>query len=208
MPRLKIDYSKIIIYKLIHKDDYENRNVYVGSTIDFTKRKSSHKKRCLDEKSKEYNLKVYKVIRENEGWENWRMIEIEKYPCNDKREAEAREQYWLEHFNAELNTHKAFTTKEQKKEYIKQYCLENAEEIKEKSKQYRLDNPQYIKQYHLDNAEEIKEKSKQYRLENAEAIKKYKKQKIECECNGKYRIDGKARHFKSLKHQKYIKNQV
>ena len=40
------------------------------------------------------------MIRENEGWNNWSMIEIEKYPCNDKNEACARERYWYELLNA------------------------------------------------------------------------------------------------------------
>ena len=39
------------------------------------------------------------MIRKNGGWENWCMIEIEKYPCNDKNEAKARERYWLETLN-------------------------------------------------------------------------------------------------------------
>ena len=31
------------------------------------------------------------MMRGNGGWEMFRIIEIEKYPCNDKREAEKRE---------------------------------------------------------------------------------------------------------------------
>ena len=31
------------------------------------------------------------MIRENGDWNNWSMIEIEKYPCNDDNEARARE---------------------------------------------------------------------------------------------------------------------
>jgi hypothetical protein len=26
---------------------------------------------------------VYSTIRENGGWNNWSMVEIEKYPCKD-----------------------------------------------------------------------------------------------------------------------------
>jgi hypothetical protein len=32
------------------------------------------------------------------------MIEIEKYPCNDNNECLARERYWKEFFNANMNT--------------------------------------------------------------------------------------------------------
>ena len=38
MPRTPIDYSNTIIYKLRHKEDNENDNIYVGHTTDFTKR--------------------------------------------------------------------------------------------------------------------------------------------------------------------------
>ena len=31
------------------------------------------------------------MIRDNGGFEMFRMIELEKYPCKDKREAEKRE---------------------------------------------------------------------------------------------------------------------
>ena len=29
-------------------------------------------------------------MRDNGGWQNWSMIEIEKYPCNDQQEATKR----------------------------------------------------------------------------------------------------------------------
>ena len=35
MPKLPIDHSNTIIYKLVHKEDYENANIYIGSTTDF-----------------------------------------------------------------------------------------------------------------------------------------------------------------------------
>jgi len=50
-----------------------------------------------------YNLKVYQFIRENGGWKNFIMVEIEKFPCKDSYEAAARERYYIETFNATLN---------------------------------------------------------------------------------------------------------
>jgi len=180
MPRLKTDYSKIIIYKLVKNDDYENANIYVGSTIDFTSRKYRHKSRCCNENDKAYHLKLYQTIRENGGWNEWNMIEIEKYPCNDKREAEAREEWWRCEFNANLNSKRAFRTEEQKKQYyidnadkMKQYRIDNAD----KMKQYYIDNADKIKQYRIDNADKIK----QYRIDNADKIKQYKINKLKKE---------------------------
>lgn len=147
MPRKAIDYNKTIIYKLVRNDDFDNADVYVGSTTEFCRRKSAHKGHCHNENHKEYNYKVYQIIRENGGWENWKMLEIEKYPCNDKREAEAREEWWRCEFNANLNSKRAFLSEEQKKEYQNQYYRENAENRK---------------QYYTENAEKLKEYQKKY----------------------------------------------
>ena len=140
MPKLPIDHSNTTIYKLVHKEDYENANIYIGSTTDFIRRKNNHKTVCCNEKSKEYNDKKYQYIRGNGGWECFNMIEVEKYPCNDKREAEAREEYWRCHFNSQLNTKRAYKTVEQRKqydiEYQKQFYLDNKQKKLEYQKIY------------------------------------------------------------------------
>ena len=114
MPKLPIDHSNTIIYKLVKNDDYENANIYIGSTTDFIRLKNNHKNNCNNEKKKEHNNKKYQYIRENGGWDEWNMIEVEKHNCNDSNEARAREEYWRCHFNAQLNTNRAYTTVEQK----------------------------------------------------------------------------------------------
>jgi hypothetical protein len=52
---------------------------------------------------KEYSHKKYVFIREHGGWDNWQMIEVEKYPCKDMNEACARERHWYEELKAKLN---------------------------------------------------------------------------------------------------------
>jgi len=54
MPKTAIDYSKTQIYKLIHNDDINNENIYIGSTTNFVKRKWEHKDNCTNEKSKKH----------------------------------------------------------------------------------------------------------------------------------------------------------
>jgi predicted GIY-YIG superfamily endonuclease len=44
MPKLPVDYSRIVIYKIEHIENPEL--VYVGSTTDFSKRKYQHKNNC------------------------------------------------------------------------------------------------------------------------------------------------------------------
>ena len=114
------DYTKTIIYKLINYDYPEL--VYVGSTTNFTKRKQQHKESCLNEKHKKYNYKVYVSIREYDGWENWNMIKICDYPCNNKREAELEEDKYMTELKANMNMIRASRTQ-------KQYYEDNREKI-------------------------------------------------------------------------------
>jgi hypothetical protein len=132
MPKTEIDYSLGLIYKIVC-DDITVTNIYVGSTTNFTKRKSQHKSLCNKK-----DLKIYHSINDNGGWDNWSMIEIEKYPCKDKRELESRERYWFELLNANLNSHAPFKTEDEKKEYRKSWREEdkknNPEKIKEQNR--------------------------------------------------------------------------
>jgi len=148
MPRKEIDYSKIVIYKIVC-NDLNITDVYVGSTTDFTKRKSSHKSYCNNENCKSYNLKIYKMIRDNGGWDNWTMLEIEKYSCNDGNESRLRERYHLELLNAKLNCQlPSRPKKEQNKEWyeknkdkeqlrIKEYYKQNKDKINERKRELR-----------------------------------------------------------------------
>ena len=77
MPKTAIDYSQNVIYKIVC-NDLNVKDCYVGHTIQFRERKASHKSKCNNEKNKLYNLNIYQIIRENGGWSNWSMIEIEK----------------------------------------------------------------------------------------------------------------------------------
>jgi len=148
MPKTPIDYLKTLIYKLCCNDTAITQ-IYVGSTTNWTRRKQKHKETCNRETHKYYNCKNYQFIRANGGWDNWSMIQIEAYPCQNKREAEARERYWYELLGAELNIYCPFTTEQEKKEHQNQYDLAHKEEKK---------------QYYKENKEQIKEYKKQYYL--------------------------------------------
>lgn len=192
MPRLKTDYNKIIIYKLVKNDDYENENIYVGSTVDFTSRKSQHKRSCCNENEKNHNCKVYQIIRQNGGWSEWNMVEIEKFPCNDKREAEAREEYWRCEFNAKLNMRRAFASQEQRKQTAKQYSIKNRDKLNErarirynsdkqyedkdrknKMKQSNIEINNKVKQYFIDNPNEPNEKIDRIKIKHRFLTERY-----------------------------------
>jgi hypothetical protein len=103
MPKQIINYANISIYKIIC-NDVTVTDCYVGSTSNFTKRKSSHKSMCTNIKNNNYNSNVYKKIRGSGGWDNWSMVEIEKYPCKDNIEATLRERHWILLLGCTLNT--------------------------------------------------------------------------------------------------------
>jgi hypothetical protein len=157
MPKLPTDYSHTIIYHFICNDALITHN-YIGSTTNFTKRKSHHKYCCNNNNSKEYLVKKYSFIRENGGWDNWKMIEIEKFPCKDKREAEAREQYWIDLQNNKLNTicavrdYHSTNSKEKHSESNKKWYAKRTNEYKE---QILLKRREYYKQ----NAEKLRQKA-------------------------------------------------
>ena len=104
MPRKEIDYSKTVMYKIVC-NDLSITECYVGSTTQFTKRKSHHNTDCINVNSKKYNFKGYQFIRGNGGWINWSMILVEKYPCKDHLEALQRERYWCELLAVTLNSY-------------------------------------------------------------------------------------------------------
>ena len=210
MPKTPMDYSNCCIYKIEH---IENDNlVYVGHTTNFNKRKAHHKSDCSNEKSRHYTLKVYQMIRENGGFEMFKMIEVEKYPCNDKREAERRENEVMKQLKANMNSYRAFLTQEEKisvhKEYNKKYWEENKGRFsgckKEYSKQYYDINKENIcekgKQYRVDNNEQIKEREKTYRETRKDIRKEKMKEKTTCECGCEITKINSKRHQSSKSH--------
>jgi hypothetical protein len=107
MPKNNIDYSNTIIYK-IYCNDETVKDVYVGHTTNFIKRKYCHKTACSNLKN---TVKIYKVIRENGGWDNWSMIEIARYNCKDATEARIKEYEHYISLNATLNSCPPFVDK-------------------------------------------------------------------------------------------------
>jgi hypothetical protein len=206
MPKLPTDYSRIVIYVIKCLDDNITEE-YIGSTTDFIKRKNNHKTSCNNEKSKDYNQKIYQFIRINGGWNNWIMIELEKYPCNDKREAEKREEEIRVERKASLNSKKAFVG-ETIEEYRKKYKEENKDKIIEYHKEYYEANKDKIIEYHKEwyeaNKEKAKEQYKIYREANKNKIKEkhkeYRNKEYICSCGWIGTNSKKHWHLKNVIH--------
>lgn len=136
MPKKPMDYSRTIMYKLVCKDLLVTE-IYIGHTTDFIKRKCNHKSVCNNQNTINYNLKIYQIIRDNGNWDNWDMIEIEKYPCKDGNEAKARERYWIETFNANLNSSIPNRSKKEYKQTNKEQITKYQNKYNELSKEKR-----------------------------------------------------------------------
>ena len=103
MPKTDIDYSNTIIYKITCKSPDVNE-VYVGHTTNFVQRKFSHKQSCTNIKSPNHNFKLYQVIRQHNGWDNWNMEIVNFFNCKDSYEARQKEQEYFVLLKATLNS--------------------------------------------------------------------------------------------------------
>jgi len=113
MPKYNIDYSKSIIYKIEHLENPEL--LYVGSSTNFVKRKQDHKFCCNSENNSKYNMKVYKMIRENGGWDQFKIIVIKEYPCDSKINLLMEEDRMMKELKATLNRQRAYVSDEEEK---------------------------------------------------------------------------------------------
>ena len=182
MPRTPCDYSKTVIYRIFKEDS--DLPPYIGSTTDFRRRKSCHKCRSITS-----HRKVYVTIRENGGWDAFKMLQIEEFPCKNGNEARAREQYWIDQHKERLNTIGAVLNKEQEKEKKKEYCAAHKDEI-----------ATYTKEYYAAHKDEIAVRMKEYNAAHKDKITAHKTEKITCECGALVSRRNIGVHKKSAKH--------
>ena len=176
MEDVDIKYENGVIYMIKHKTD-DTKEFYIGSSKNFKKRCGSHKTACNNQNSKKYNLKVYKYIRENDGWDCWNMNVLYDYPCKNKYKLELEEQLAVKKYKSTLNKIIPRRTK-------KEYREDNIERLKEYKKEHYKDNKEIAGQYYKNNKEKILQREKEYRQNNKEEIaekdkKRYQKNKEE-----------------------------
>jgi hypothetical protein len=204
-----VNYQNGMIYKIAHR---YSPYVYIGSTTNFSRRKQEHKSICLNEKSRNYNLKVYQTIRELGGWDNFEMVLVAKCPCDDKKELHAKEFEYQQLFDVNMNVNDAVKDNEKRKIYMRKYMqkyYENKkEEILENKKKYYENKKEEIseknKKYREKNNEDIKIRKKKYYENKKEEILEKQKEKIDCECGcvvAKIKIN---RHRKTQTHIKLM----
>tara|TARA_B110000495_G_scaffold20769_1_gene14702 strand:- start:98 stop:868 length:771 start_codon:yes stop_codon:yes gene_type:complete len=107
MPKIDIDYSNTLFYKISCKDTHIT-DTYVGHTTNFVQRKHSHKQTCKNEKATNHKCKLYCTIRSTGGWDNWQMEIIAFRNCIDSYDARKKEQEYYETLKATLNSIEPF----------------------------------------------------------------------------------------------------
>jgi len=103
MPKVEIDYSNTLFYKIFCSNS-DITDLYIGHTTNFVQRKHAHKQCCKNENASNHKCKLYKFIREHGGWENWKMEIIAFHDCDDHYSARKREQEYFIEYSATLNS--------------------------------------------------------------------------------------------------------
>jgi hypothetical protein len=199
------------IYKIVC-NDVSITDFYVGSTSNIRNRKCDHKSNCNNENSKKYNIKIYQTIRENGGWDNWRMVVLEEMEEGTTLlQSRMREEHYRLELQAKLNSIccgtgltreeyiKEYRQTDKYKDYQKDYQKEyqQTDKYKEYQKEYQQTEKrkEYIKEYHL--TDKYKEYHKEYQKEydrkrqQTEKRKEYRRnlyQKNKEEINEKRRL--------------------
>ena len=119
--------------------DKNIKEFYIGSTKDLVRRSSKHKSNCHNINAPNYNLNVYKFIRENGGLENWQIVVEYETKGYSRYDRSIEEQINKDLLEPELNMVNAVRDKETKKNYakihnkIKENCPHCDEEMNKRS---------------------------------------------------------------------------
>jgi hypothetical protein len=174
-------YQNSAIYKIVSKD-ISDTSTYVGSSVRWRHRRNCHKSDCNNDKSKNYNYKVYQYIRQNGGWDNFEVVKIEGYPCKTREELALREGFWQRTLKATLIVAQAGRTNKA--------CRQD-----HKERLYELQ-----KKYVAAHKDEVAEYSKLYRVQNKAILNAKQNVKHDCECGGRFTQANKALHLKTKVH--------
>ena len=204
------DYSEACIYMLKHKSN-NNLLKYVGSTVDRIDRLRQHEGFCNNSNYPDaYYRNIYKYIRENNGFNNWIMIIIEEYPCDENTDElndlklRKREQYWINFYdsiNNGLNEKNAYRSEEDLKKYQDNY--NNSDKGKERLNKYNnSDKAKETKQQYYNS-----DKGKLNRQTKYENFKKNHSFIVYCKyCDSSFKDKSKRQHYNNKNHKKNIQS--
>lgn len=177
-----------IVYKIIGGNE-----VYIGSTIQLlNQRKGEHKTKYKKWKEGKHRKCYSFVLFEKYGFDKCEFIVLKEYDVVDRLHLEVYETLWIcKYKKVIVNQCIPFKINYL---YKKEYYKENKEQIIE-----------YQQRYREENKDHILEQTKRYREKNKDKIKKERSKSFYCECGSvicRYSI---SNHKKTIKHQKWLK---
>lgn len=172
---------------------YEEKYIYIGSTIQKFKERINHHNSLR--RTKRYITPFYKFIIELTDIE-YEKVEykiIEEYPCSSRRElldkeGKIQKQYEETLLNKIINGRS-------RKESFKNYKEKNKEKIKN-----------YNKEWRNENKEKIKEDKRKWYNNNKKKILEKNKLRYDCNCGLNIRKADYSRHIKSKNHINIMTN--
>ena len=155
-------YNNARIYSI---RNYIDDDIYIGSTTQsLVKRFSEHKRELNKTKMKKYKL-YYKFLEL--GIDNFYIELVQEVNCENREQLLKIEGECIRKM-ATLN--KLMMTDGNRKEYSKQRYENNRESFLEKSRTYRLDNPDKNREWCEKNRERYLELRKNYRIRHRETL--------------------------------------
>jgi hypothetical protein len=167
------DYSKGMIYMLEATIHYEEGDIYYDSTTQPLHKRFYEHKHILNYDKPGKSKKIFQKY----GIENIKIIFIQNYPCESKKELKAEEAKYI-------RNHKCVNR------IIPGRCKQ----------EFCEDNKESLKEYRETNKERKQEYDKTYRKENYEAIKVKKNEKIKCVCGCDVNKQNLKQHQQTNKH--------
>jgi len=113
------------IYKISCLDN-SITDFYIGSTNNLSRRKREHKCKSLND-----NSLLYTTIRNNGGWDNWKVDVLNSLNCNNKIEQFRKEKEYIKNLKPSLNIQIPLRTK-------REYYEDNKNQIIECQKNYYI----------------------------------------------------------------------
>lgn len=172
-----VNYNQCYIYKISSK----NENItqcYIGSTTNIKKRFSTHKNSTNNENNRNYNMGLYKFIRDNGGFDEFKFEILEELSCNNKQELHTIEKNYIIQNDNVLNLKIPTRTR-------KQYYDENSDKIKEYQKKLRIQNinkygdeyiikkREYLREYQENNRQKTRNYANKWNKKNKDHCKQY-----------------------------------
>ncbi len=190
--------------------------LYVGSTKRYEKREQSHRYKCSNPESDGYMRRVYRYIRANGGWDQFRMEPIETVEYEDVLELRLHERYWIEKLKTTLNCCIPTRTDAE-------YRADNAERIRLHKQEFQQTHAESIartkRAYYVEHKDQITQSIAAYKEANRETVLRrykdyYQEHKAEqlsqqgqlfnCECGKELTVGKRARHLLSARHLAFL----